>query len=60
MELKKVNKCKLRNKIIQKREVITVGKAQEKIANKKANKVIIAKCAFIKIEKTIYNAIVGF
>lgn len=59
MELERASRHKLENKIAQKRGVITIGKTQEKIANRKANKLTIAQCALIKVKKTAHNVIVG-
>lgn len=46
-KLEKTSRRKLGNKIVQKGEVITVGKAQKKNINKRANKVTIVYWALI-------------
>lgn len=58
-ELKRVNRCKLGNRVVQKGEVITIKKTQEKIADRKVNKVTITQCALVRAKKAAHNAIVG-
>ena len=56
--MEKGSKRKVGNKVVQKGEIIILGKAQEKIVNRRANKVVVAHCALIKANKVAYNAIV--
>ena len=50
-ELERASRRKLGNRVVQKGGVITVGKAREKIADRRANKVAVAYRTLIRAEK---------
>ena len=58
-ELERASRRKLGNRVVQKGGVITVGKAREKIADRRANELAIAQRALVRAEKAAHNAIVG-
>lgn len=58
-EIERVARRKNTNKVVQKGGVITVGKARQDIANRKANEVLFANWALIRAQKAAYQAVVG-
>lgn len=58
-ELKRVSRQKFENRVVPKKKVITVKKDWEIIADKKANKVSVPKCALILTKKKTNRTIVG-
>ncbi len=66
-ELKRVRKAEMEqgarrkgtNKMVQKGGVITIGKPQQDIASKKANKVLVANQVLVWAQKTTHQAVVN-
>lgn len=58
MKLEKASRCRLGNRVVQKREVITVRKAWEKIVDRRANEVIIIQSILVRAKRAAYNTMV--
>lgn len=58
IKLKKASKHKLRNKVVQKRWVITIGKVWEKIEDRIVNEVVVTQYASIKTKQKVHNTII--
>lgn len=58
IKLIKASRYKLENKVVQKKEIITIKKAWEKIVDRKTNEMAIILRALVGIKKTAHNTIV--
>lgn len=58
MKLEKASRCRLGNRVVQKREVITVRKAWEKIVDRRANEVMIIQSTLVRAKRATYNTMV--
>ena len=58
-EIKQAARRKSTNRVVQKGGVITVGKARQDIASRKANEVLVANWALIRAQKAAHQAVGG-